>query len=420
MRRRNFIALFLMIFAIDSATMLSWNSVEAATVQQGQPIEHKLPAGGKVTIRQVFGELSVIGVSGDTVTIEAKNDDGEPAEVKVMQEAQDLLISTEVDGARRKKRAISLEVKIPSSANLTIESQAGEISVVDITGQTVIRAGGGEINLVNVGSLVAATGGGEVTVQKVTGNVEIRTGGGELQVSDVSGAVSLITGGGEVTTSNTGDLEVRTGGGDVVVQDVHGSASIATGSGDLVVSKVEGNCELKSGHGDASLRDISGNVALSNVSGDVVAQNIGGNMAVASISADMDLKCVKGRVEVRNASGSVQLAHIGGDIEVTSTSGDVTLSTEIAQGNRYRIKTTSGNLLMMVPESASGFSVNLSSYTGTVESNLKLESSTSTEKKLTGQYGEGRGEIVLDTFSGSVSLKKGAVKNQSDCGKKSE
>lgn len=420
MRRRNFIALFLMIFAIDSATMLSWGSVEAATVQQGQPTTHKLPAGGKVTIRQVFGELSVIGVSGDTVTVEAQHDHGEPAAVTIQPDGQNLLISTEMDGPRRKKRSLSLEVKIPTFANLTIEAKGGEVSVLDVSGQVTIGSGGGEIKLVNVGSLVAATGGGEVTVQKVTGTVEIRTGGGELQVSDVTGAVSLITGGGEVVTSNTGDLEVKTGGGDVVVQNVRGSASIATGSGDLVVSKVDGNCELKSGHGDASLRDISGNVGLSTVSGDVVAQNIGGNMAVASISADMDLKCIKGRVEVRNASGSVQLADIGGDIEVTSTSGDVTISTEIAQGNRYRIKTTSGNLLMVVPDSASGFSVNLSSYTGTVESNLKLEGATSTEKKLIGQYGEGRGEIVLDTFSGSASLKKGSVKNQSDCGKKSE
>lgn len=417
MRRRNFIALFLMIFAIDSATMLSWNAVEAATVQQDQPIEHKLAPGGKVTIRQSHGELTVTGVGGNTILIDAHNNEGNKAEIKVDQDGQNIVISTDIEGQRKRKKAVHLEVKIPSWANLSIENQGGEISVTDVSGQVTIGSGGGEFNLMNLGSVVAATGGGEVTVQKVTGTVEIRTGGGELQVSDVSGSVSLITGGGEVTTSNTGDLEVRTGGGDVVVQDVHGSASIATGSGDLVVSKVEGNCELKSGHGDASLRDISGNVALSTVSGDVVAQNIGGNMSVASISADMDLKCIKGRVEVRNASGSVQLAHIGGDVEVTSTSGDVTLSTEIAQGNRYRLKTTSGNLLMVVPDSASGFSVNLSSYTGTVESNLKLEGATSTEKKLTGQYGEGRGEIVLDTFSGSASLKKGSVKDQSDCGK---
>jgi len=377
--------------------------VEAASIAQtagGQ--EHKLERGGKVSVSNHNGSISIRGWDKDVIeaTATGKGQAG-PSTVKISEEHPGVIsITVDSERGRHEKR---LDIKLPRYAEIDSASAAhGNIDVTDIEGSVKVSSGSGDLNFTRVGPLTASTGSGDV------------------QADQVAGQTNISTGSGDITLSHVGPLEARAGSGDILLSDVKGSAKIQTGSGDVTAKDIGGDFIAKLTSGDLELDRVTGLVNVSVTSGSARVHHGGGDVRINSISGDINVQCVKGHVELNSASGSMNLSATGVDVDATTTSGDVTFTSKIRTGGRYRMKSTSGQVHMTVPADAPGFTATLSSYSGEVETDFPLTVESPLQRgpvnrRIIGRYGDGQAQIQLDSFSTGVKLSKASAGAIKDC-----
>lgn len=379
---------------------------QASAQENPHRLERKLAAGSKVTLRLISGDIRITGWDGDTVQVFTDEDDNGRSVLAITEDASagGIVISP---AAHLGNKVFDLKINLPRQTELSLELRNGDISISNVTGAVSVKNGGGDVSISQVGPLTLAMGGGDMSVSKVSGNVTLKAGGGDLSIHEVNGAVSLSMGGGDISISQVGELDARIGGGDISVKEVKGSVTVNTTAGDMSLSAVHGNVTIQGGNGDLSLHDVDGNVKVTRSNGDVGLKNIAGSVDIQLISGDVGGAGLRGTVSITSVNGDVSLKDISSNVvEVTTTSGDVYVRTNIGANGRYRLKSTTGDVDMVIQPNPPGFNATLSSYAGSMETDFQLENSTSTNRNLRGKVGDGGTEINLDSFNGEVHLRK--------------
>ena len=162
---------------------------------------------------------------------------------------------------------IDLDVRIPETMPLQIQSNSGDADVADIAA------------------------------------LDFSTHSGDLLADHVSGAITAELGSGDIKADDVGSLELRrSGSGDVRARKVHGDVRIGNvGSGDLSFADVSRGVHVNSvGSGDVGVHGAGGDVVIDSIgSGDVTASNVGGDFVVkAAGSGDIHHRDVKGKVSL--------------------------------------------------------------------------------------------------------------------------
>jgi len=200
--------------------------------------------------------------------------------------------------------------------------------------------------------------------------VEINLAVGEVEADGVEADLSIDTGSGAVTALDiVGSLEVDTGSGSVVVRGVEGDLLVDTGSGRVEVSDVRGReVEIDTG---------SGGVRGYGLSADLVGIDTGsGSIELEAVSAS--------EVVLDTGSGSI----------------DIEMLTDI---DRLDADTGSGSVTVRAPAGL-GATVEIETGSGGIDLDFPLEVRTVRRDHVRGTIGDGRGEINIDTGSGSVRL----------------
>lgn len=197
---------------------------------------------------------------------------------------------------------------------------------------------------------------------------------GKVAVSNVEGDLAIDAASAPVTTSGTkGELDIDVGSGAVQVTNAGGDLSVDTGSGAVSLSDVKGE-----------------EVSVNTGSGDVTATNVHSNdLSIDTGSGDIQVTTlVAPQVSLETGSGAVS-ADVQGElwnVSVETGSGDVTLKVPPTLGAQVDIETSSGD----------------------IETDFAVSVTRHARDHLTGQIGDGRGKIAIETGSGGIKL----VKNQ--------
>jgi DUF4097 and DUF4098 domain-containing protein YvlB len=174
----------------------------------------------------------------------------------------------------------------------------------------------------------------------------------------------------------------------------------------------------------------SGEMGVDSVSGDIKVVGAPRRASINSVSGDLDLilnspqvssESVSGDIELRGRlGGEVQVETVSGDVQVsghessvsrlsgTSVSGDMRIGTGLAQGGRIELESVSGNLTLDLPANLSA-QVRGESFSG----DLVAPGAQVTRPKhgpgssFAHRYGNGDGEISIETFSGDARLQLG-------------
>ena len=197
------------------------------------------------------------------------------------------------------------------------------------------------------------------------------------------------------------------------------SLKASTRHGEITAREIKGDAIARSSNGDLTLENVGGAVDAAATNGSLNVRNAGDLRANLTVG-DVVAACVKGRAEVNTVSGSIQLVGVGGDVEANSTSGEVTFAGRIRADGRYRLKSISGAIEMHIQQDAPGFTVTLTTWNGDIETlfPLKLDSQASggsTNRRITGRFGNGGAQLVLDSFSGGVRLAKAKADELKTC-----
>jgi hypothetical protein len=205
--------------------------------------------------------------------------------------------------------------------------------------------------------------------------------------NDRSGPTELL-----LNVPRRADLEIESVSANVHVTGVASSVlSIDTVSGDVAAAAAPAKASIDTVSGDLALTLNSADVDMQSVSGDIVLRG--------RLNGDVGAESVSGNVEI-----AVNGEHIR-ELSANTVSGDLNIHTALAPKGEIRLESVSGDLLLRLPRDVSAqvrgesFSGDLKATGVTVEKRRGPGSSFST------RYGDGSGEISVQTFSGSAEIR---------------
>lgn len=189
------------------------------------------------------------------------------------------------------------------------------------------------------------------------------------------------------------ELEIETVSADI---DVHGVAprelSLQSVSGDIVANGAPRRASVESVSGDVNLTFNSSEVEASTVSGDlVVAGRLTGEASVETVSGDLRFDSRGERLR-KFSAGSV--------------SGNIAARLALAEAGEIRMESVSGDLGLDLPKALSA-EVSGESFSGDLSApGAKIQREDfGPGSSFHQRYGDGKGEIRLETFSGDARLR---------------
>lgn len=130
---------------------------------------------------------------------------------------------------------------------------------------------------------------------------------------------------------------------------------------------------------------------------------------VKLVSGDVDVKGVTGEVRISTVSGNVNAEGLRGRAELSSVSGDVHVTFANAK-NRIKLNSVSGDVIASLPADAS-VQVSANTVSGDIsnEFGIEVEHGRYVGHHLSGQIGNGEGNLELHSVSGEIRVKRAAL-----------
>ncbi len=231
---------------------------------------YDLAAGGRISVRNVSGEVTVIGYDGQDLLVTGYKEGRDRDLVTIEEEltGSNLSIRASYPSNCNCRASVRLEVKVPRTKNYRFNA-----------------------------------------ITSISGNVEVSEVDGEINAKSVSGNV--------VVRNVTGSVEATSTSGNVIVQEIKGAVSAKSISGNVDVTILQLSTDR-----EMAFSSVSGNVKVklpANLDAQVKMSTLSGNL-----ETDFGLTIEESRFSPgRRASGRVG----GGShhLKVTSISGNVSL-----------------------------------------------------------------------------------------------
>jgi len=220
--------------------------------------------------------------------------------------------------------------------------------------------------------------------------IEIDADGNELSIQAASAmGVGII------------DIELTVpAGASIEIQAPFADVSIAGTRGSVSVQAVKGDISLEGGDGVIELQAVDGDVSVSGASGNVEAQSVDGDVTVTDVSGDVRVQTVDGDIILlRIASTNVGAATVDGDVQ---WDGD------IEDGGSYSFVTHDGDLNVAVQQGANA-QVFVESYDADFLTDFSLTvPAGENEKRFSLELGTGSARVELESFDGTINLRRRA------------
>jgi hypothetical protein len=214
---------------------------------------------------------------------------------------------------------------------------------------------------------------------------------------DERGGRRVTISGGGGGTEAWADLRVAVPAGrQLLLRLAVGTVTLANVDGRIDVGVLSGPIKATGERGELKVGTGSGDVEITQFQGERVALETGsGNVAASGVSAR--------RLSVETGSGDVRLSELEVPNAVVET-GSGTVSVDLkADVALLRIATGSGNVAVSAPPSL-GAAVNIETGSGDIDSDFPLTIRRTGSDHLSGTVGDGKGNISVETGSGSVRL----------------
>lgn len=340
--------------------MMSWVAAVLIAMPVGAQ-EVQRVQGGTAAIYNLAGHVEVVRGSGSDVVVRIERGG---------RDASSLQIETGVIRGRE-----TLRVVYPADEIIYPEMGRGSNTSLSVRADGTFSDRGGR----GRGDRVRVRGRGDGLEAWADLTIEVPAGG-EIEVY-------LATG--EVTADGVdGDVSIDTGSGKVTALDINGSLEVDTGSGSIMVRGVVG--------GDVLVDTGSGRVEIADVRArDIEVDTGSGGVRGYSLEGDL--------VSVDTGSGSIELEAVSAtDVILDTGSGsiEVELLTDV---NRLDADTGSGSITVYAPAGL-GAEIEIETGSGGIDLDFPVEVRSVRRDHVVGTIGDGRGEINIDTGSGSVRL----------------
>jgi DUF4097 and DUF4098 domain-containing protein YvlB len=302
----------------------------------------------------------------------------------------------------------------PAAAIASAEPQRGDFrrERTDRQTRTLQLGPSGSLELRNIsGDVTVTSGSGRDVVIEVTRRSHGRTDGDaeqglrdvqvRIDAQDQRGTVETVYPRGRQSYSvETSYVVTAPPGTRVSAASVSGNVSVRDITADVSAESVSGNVEIHGARRIGQARSVSGSVTITDVDGD-------SGVTAGSVSGNIALERIKGRrISAEVVSGNITARDVTCDTaDLKTLSGNVAFDGRLARGGRYQLTSHSGDVTLTVQGDA-GFELQATSFSGNIrpDRSVTLGSVASGRGTLRARSGDGSAVVVLNSFSGNVTI----------------
>jgi len=170
---------------------------------------------------------------------------------------------------------------------------------------------------------------------------------------------------------------------EVFVTTVRGDVTIKGGSGTVTAKSVEGEVRVEGARGKVNVSSVNEKVTIADTSGDITADSINGGVRMSGIEAK--------------------------SVDASTVNGDIVYDGKIADGGHYSFGTHNGSLSLGIPDNVNA-TFTIRTYQGSFSTDLPIAGVSRADlergKKVTAALGNGSADVSLESFGGSIRLRK--------------
>src|SRR5215510_8713186 len=160
------------------------------------------------------------------------------------------------------------------------------------------------------------------------------------------------------------------------------------------------NMDVVGGSGFVSLKSIQGQITLEKAKGRVEVRALNEGIHLADISADLSAE---------STNGSIMLDRIdSSNVDLYTVNGNISYDGPIKDKGLYRLTTHNGMIAMPVADRVNA-TVTVRTYNGGIRSTFTLPGDNADQrrnKRLTLTLGNGSAHVELESFGGTISLRR--------------
>ena len=165
--------------------------------------------------------------------------------------------------------------------------------------------------------------------------------------------------------------------------------------------------------GDVTIKGGSGMVTAKSVEGEIVVEGARGKINVSSVHQKVSITGTSGDITAESVNGAVTMSGMDArSVDASTVNGDIVYEGKIADGGHYSFGTHNGSLLMGLPDNVNA-TFTIRTYQGSFSTDLPLEGVSRADiqrgKRVTTTLGNGSADVSLESFGGSIRLRKGSV-----------
>jgi DUF4097 and DUF4098 domain-containing protein YvlB len=200
-----------------------------ATAQDFQK-SYELAPGGRVSIKNVSGDVTVSGYNGNAIVVSATKTgrDSELVEIEDTSSPNQLELRVRYPKDCKCDASVTFEVKVPGSTGYVfdrISTASGNIRVAEVSGQITVNTASGNVDISDVsGSTNVSVASGDITIKSANGSVSARSASGDVTVellrTEGSDALDFSSASGDVRVRVPGNIDA-----DIEMSTLSGSLS---------------------------------------------------------------------------------------------------------------------------------------------------------------------------------------------------
>jgi len=173
---------------------------------------------------------------------------------------------------------------------------------------------------------------------------------------------------------------------EVFANTVRGDVIIKGGTGVITAKSVEGEVQVDGARGKVTVSSVNEKVRITNTSGDISADSVNGSITMTGIESK--------------------------SVDASSVNGTIIYEGTLADGGHYSFGTHNGDVALGLADSPNA-TFTFRTYQGRINTDFTLDGYRPEDAKrgrrVTATLGNGSADVSVETFGGSIRLRKGTV-----------
>ena len=186
------------------------------------------------------------------------------------------------------------------------------------------------------------------------------------------------------------------------------AVSVSGTYADVTLEGLGGDVTVDTTRGDIKVRGGSGFVSLKTVQGEVTVEKAKGKIEVRAVNEDIHLADINGDLSAESTNGSIILDRIdSSNVDLYTVNGNISYDGPVKDKGVYRLTTHNGLIAIPVADRANAV-LTARTYNGGIRSTFTLPADMADRrnKRLSLTLGNGSAHIELESFSGTISLRR--------------